>query len=210
MKLDGVIFKDKNREFINKYEFSYNTQYRLPPYFNYSSYSTSNDYANYAHFGQDIWGYYNGITNNTSFFSIASHFNALIADLSYQTASFSGYSNYLANRQVNTDYAKAAILTGVKYPTGGLTNFEYQSNANQDGDKLGGLRISKITQDSGTEIISKEFKYLTAHNNQSHLPRGGSLYDCIKHCIYYTPETGNQATYTGVVATMTSYGDQED
>jgi len=209
LKLDSITFKDKNRQFVNNYEFNYNTQYSLPQYFNYDGYNTANDYANYNYFGQDLWGYFNGITNNSSFFSIAAHFNTTIIDFGSYTATFSGYSNLLANRNISTNHAKAAILTGVKYPTGGITNFEYESNADQYGNKLGGMRISRIIQNVGPKQTYKDYKYLNAYTNSSHLPRGGSLYDGIKNCAFYSPE-GYPSTYVGAMATMTSYGDQDD
>ncbi|TXJ24839.1 MAG: hypothetical protein E6Q24_14910 [Chitinophagaceae bacterium] len=77
-------------------------------------------------FARDFWGYYNG-KNNTK----------LIPDLSFFY--FSGYPEYAnmpaslldihgANRTTNTNTITAGILKEVKYPTGGHTAFEYESN----------------------------------------------------------------------------------
>ena len=59
---------------------------------------------------RDYYGYFNGANSNTTLLD----YNAVLGNG--------------ANRQVNELYQKAGILTSVKYPTKGFTNFYYQSN----------------------------------------------------------------------------------
>lgn len=62
----------------------------------------------------DNWGYYNGQTGNTTL--IPSYTN------------YSGTYVVGAFRQTVEPYARAAVLKKIKYPTGGYTKFEYESN----------------------------------------------------------------------------------
>jgi hypothetical protein len=58
--------------------------------------------------GQDHWGFFNNKSN---------------ADLVPAVGSLSG-----ANREPDGQYAKAGVLTGINYPEGAATSFEYESN----------------------------------------------------------------------------------
>ncbi|GMQ31110.1 hypothetical protein [Algoriphagus confluentis] len=59
---------------------------------------------------RDFFGYYNGMNSNQTL-------------LPYNSTLNNG-----ANREVSSGFQKAGILTSVKYPTKGFTNFTYQSN----------------------------------------------------------------------------------
>jgi hypothetical protein len=88
---------------INNYRFEYNSTL-LP------------DRLSYA---QDIWGYYNGHTENTT----------LVKKEQWRNP-YSGYYTLLpgSSRQVDEYYAQAGILKKIIYPTGGSTSFAYESN----------------------------------------------------------------------------------
>ncbi|MBP1221906.1 DUF5977 domain-containing protein [Flavobacterium sp. 1355] len=211
LKLDSITFKDKFRKPFNSYQFFYNTQYNLPGYFDIDAFYSAPNYKLYsAYYGQDLWGYNNG-KGGYSFFSIGSYFSTVFSSGSGsdQSRDFKGFLDYLVNRDIVTERAMACMLTGVRYPSGGLSNFEYESNTDESGNKLGGLRISKITQNSGSNPTYKEFKYLNAHTNRFYTPRGGSLYDVYNNCIY-TDYQGNPGTKSGVIGTMTSFGSQDE
>jgi YD repeat-containing protein len=60
--------------------------------------------------GRDYFGYYNGINSNSTLLA----FNSTL--------------NNGANREVNSGFHQAGILTSIKYPTKGFTNFYYQAN----------------------------------------------------------------------------------
>jgi len=130
MMLTGIQMGANGEE---KYEFKYNPE-SLPGY-----YMTYNSGSSTPVYQQDFWGYYRGGTPS---------FSTLFSDFA---------PGGDANLFPNEDRAKACILQEIKYPTGGKTVFEYESNRVPtyfygpgfisppvDG-KVGGLRIKKIT-----------------------------------------------------------------
>ncbi|MDW7691789.1 hypothetical protein R9C00_16405 [Flammeovirgaceae bacterium SG7u.111] len=64
---------------------------------------------------QDYFGYYNGESNNT-----------LVPAMKIGDKSLSG-----ANRRIDQSNSQVGMLTTVTYPTGGYTQYEYESNKNQ-------------------------------------------------------------------------------
>ncbi len=70
-------------------------------------------------FAQDLWGYYNGATSNTSLIPNPLRFKQRTADWSYDNRN---------NNSANILYAKAGILEEIKYPTQGKTVLEYELN----------------------------------------------------------------------------------
>ncbi len=66
-------------------------------------------------YGVDHWGYYNGLTNNTTYIPRVENYGGQV-----------GLTLPGANRQPNFTYAKAGILTQVTYPTGGTTTYQYE------------------------------------------------------------------------------------
>jgi len=71
---------------------------------------------------QDHWGYFNGVTTNSSMVP------------AFTTIVFSGTSIFIpgADRRTYPDKAQAGVLTGIVYPTGGQTQFTYESNRVND------------------------------------------------------------------------------
>lgn len=120
------------------YYFSYNTNVIMPPY---------ND------FGQDYWGFYNGVMSNT-------HLVGVMPSTSKSLSS-------KANRNPSEQYMKACILTQIDYPTGGYTVFDTEPNKSDDGTQLlGGLRISKIRSraNSSDPELTTRFTYENAES----------------------------------------------
>jgi hypothetical protein len=157
LRLDGIQVLDKAGSIVNQYSFSYNTAVGLPPY---------------GSFARDYWGYYNGKDNSTD----------LIPQTSIPMISPGGgsYNINIGNpndptsscRNIDTIKMQACILTSITYPTGGHTNFTYQTNRYIDGNNnlqfAGGLRIYKISSyDSPTSAtpIVKTYQYDVAHAN---------------------------------------------
>lgn len=64
----------------------------------------------------DYWGFYNGFDANSSLFPNLYRFG-----LNYNTGQFN-------NKSADLDYAKAASLSAINYPTGGKTVFNYELN----------------------------------------------------------------------------------
>jgi len=109
LKLKNLIAQGSDQTDVQKYSFSYNflvLPLPLPgptaqnPYF-----SNSVDY----------WGYYNGWANGDNRIPkiYMPEFNQWIGS---------------ANREINSNFAKAEILEKITYPTGGTTSFEFESN----------------------------------------------------------------------------------
>jgi len=104
LKLVSVVEKDENGQENTPYTFNYNEA--LP-------YKST--------FNVDHWGYYNGNNGN----------NDLIPSLIVShSAPFSVYWEYHpgADRETNPQYVGAGLLSKITYPTGGYTNFDYESN----------------------------------------------------------------------------------
>lgn len=83
---------------LRPYEFDYDESRRLPPFLSPA---------------QDHWGYFNGQMQNET----------LIPALSVNQGFYTG-----ANRQPNALAAAAYSLRGIRFPSGGTTTFDYESN----------------------------------------------------------------------------------
>lgn len=83
---------------------------------------------------RDYWGYYNGKPNSSLLptFMSPDHTGVLRTFVSS------------ANRGVDTTYAKAFILTKIQYPTGGETEFTYESNRVSD-SRLEGITTHTVS-----------------------------------------------------------------
>jgi hypothetical protein len=90
-----------------------------PPYV--FSYSESNDNPAKTSFARDHWGYFNGVTGRTSLIPSVIPINStsLIA---------SALGLVGLERESNPYYATAFNIKSIKYPTGGWTEFEFESN----------------------------------------------------------------------------------
>ena len=72
-------------------------------------------------FGRDHWGYYNGKENNSS---LIPSFTILgTSDLPIQRLGVMG-----SERNPNNSFASAFSLSAIKYPTGGISEFQFESN----------------------------------------------------------------------------------
>jgi len=89
-----------------------------PPYI--FSYDESAPLPDRLSTSQDHWGYYNGATNSTLVPGFTSNDGTNIV-------------NFLgANRNTNPVTAQLGVLKSIQYPTGGATNFTYESNMVND------------------------------------------------------------------------------
>jgi hypothetical protein len=143
--LNQVIFKNADQSTLYKYQFDYHTENAstVPP--------NSRDNT-----GVDRWGYYNGQVGNQNFLP------------AWQIPTSTGqiYTSGSANREANEDFAKTFMLNKITYPTGGYTQFFYESNRIADGGPLGykaigGLRIKEIRNFSPEtgQVNYKQYKY---------------------------------------------------
>ena len=111
-------------------------------------------------FAQDYWGFYNGHRDNSPYFVPKLH------------AGVNG-----AFREVDSSYAKASSLKKIIYPTGGYTEFQYESNK-VNNRILGGLRVKKIIDSDGLDEnknVITEYSY----------PNGGNYTEYVFYYPYW-------------------------
>lgn len=147
LKLDGIDIKNSAGGVVQHYGFEYNTDYNLP------------DFSSKM---RDYWGYYNNKGNNTLVPRQTISWQSTVESM-IQTNITIG-SSVLDGREPSSTYMKAWSLKKITYPTGGWTEFEYETNQYLDGQtaKLaGGLRIAKIKNypDASSLPVVKTFKY---------------------------------------------------
>lgn len=158
LRLNWVQESDCATSLKPRYEFFYDTQ-PLP-----RRYSLA----------RDMWGYYNGSESNTG---LLESFTNPVAGITvtYTTSN---------SRSVNEAKAQAGILTKIKYPTSGTTEFSFESHKVTDSSpKLGGLRIKTITNknDFGN-TTKKNVKYLQGTlymdpaNFKNHYPNNNDIF----------------------------------
>lgn len=120
---------------------------------------------------QDHFGYYNG-THNTSMFPGISHsttihidpwIDILRSNYMYNSSvsarysyRYGYYSVFGADRSINPSTLVAGTLKEIRYPTGGLTRFSFESNCNEVTNEhnlgIGGIRVSEIVDLDGTVV----------------------------------------------------------
>jgi hypothetical protein len=118
----------------------------------------------YKSLSRDYWGYFNNRSNTS-----------LIPQMTLQVSTFSvtkGTSN-INGSEPNIDANQAYILKKIYYPTGGFSEFIYETNKflnNENVEKYaGGLRIKEIkSNDGNNSVITKTYKY---GNNENGLGR---------------------------------------
>lgn len=135
LRLDSMAVMDKGGIVMEMYRFEYNTDVQLP-----RKISKSRDY----------WGYYNGKTNNTLVPRIQIPFTAGGATGNSTITIGSSTDN---GRDPDPAFMQAYMLKKIYYPTGGYTEFEFETNKYQDNQNnikyAGGLRVSKISSTDG-------------------------------------------------------------
>ncbi len=112
---------------------------------------------------QDWWGYYNAIETNNSLEPMLT-LHELVPN---STATDRYFTIGQADRSVNEDAMKADILKSITFPTGAISEFEYEThrfaptrmnsfgNIREDSDPLldhgGGLRVKTVTMKNGAD-----------------------------------------------------------
>ena len=185
LRLDSIQIQDASGLVVQHYRFSYNTAVSMP------AYSTM---------AKDYWGYYNGKTNSTS---LIPHFVFSASNTSGNSTYNIGASNPVANnRGSDSTFMQAGVLTSIAYPTGGHTDFAYQSNQYIDGNGnlavVGGLRIASIKSylPGNTVPLIKTYRYNTARANYN---MDFSYYIASSMHAYWS--SGNSGVTIGAAAT---------
>jgi hypothetical protein len=151
MKLDSIQILDKAGSTVQHYRFDYNTSIALPDYVSYD---------------QDYWGYYNGG-------DLKGNRNTMLTPkqtISYTNGGVTYVTIGQANRNPDSNYMQAGVLTGIHYPSGGYSTFTYQTNQYDTTGVLalaGGLRIHTISSYDGVNPtpIVRTYVYNSARKN---------------------------------------------
>ncbi|HLO81347.1 MAG TPA: DUF5977 domain-containing protein [Chitinophagaceae bacterium] len=160
LRLDSVYVTHPGETEGLKYRFSYNTSVSLP-----NKNSTAKDY----------WGYFNN-ANNTN--RDLTNLKTLIPTTNIQVVNNqTGQPTQITigsqdpnGRNPNPSFMQAYVLNKIVFPTGGSTEFEYETNQYLDDQSqpkfAGGLRVKTIKSydDVGSLSFQKEYKY---GNNES-------------------------------------------
>ena len=105
-------------------------------------------------FAQDHWGYFNGVHSNLD----------LIPRREYPSYSQLGQTHTVgrAERRVDVGFAQAGILTKIRYPTGGTTTFEYESNTINERYALPRPLISKsiAVEGAGSKQVKDSLSFV--------------------------------------------------
>jgi YD repeat-containing protein len=159
LKLDSIQVRTATGTVGQTYKFDYNMTVSLP---------------GHSSKAKDFWGYYNGVTNNVDPFGNPTS----IPRMQVQYNPPSPGTPFMVNiggslttaRDPNPSYMQAWLLQKITYPTGGNTQFEYETNQYLDDQSnpkyAGGLRIKSIKSytDATASPVVKTYKYGPSEN----------------------------------------------
>lgn len=151
LKLDSVNLFDNSLQ--PPYKFYYNTNLGVPDKYSY---------------GQDHWGYYNGVNNSVNGYTF-SHLVPFGGQFGVQNqlppAGF-GFSTSTigTNRECDSAYSLTMMMDSIIYPTGGSTRFFYEPHKtnmiNGTGITGGGIRVKTIKNYAGGILTgTREYTY---------------------------------------------------
>lgn len=144
--LHQIAIKNQTGTLINTFEFTYTYFSSRLFLTQLSSYNATRPYQFFydqaatlptrTSKAQDYWGFYNGKTSNTT----------LIPKVNPASLAGFGLFEYAAgsNRDPDFSYMKRGILNRIKYPTGGETEFVYESH--EFGNVLGYIPVADTTR----------------------------------------------------------------
>jgi len=131
LKLDSLHVLDNVGSTIQRYKFEYNTSINLPEHRTRK---------------RDYWGYFNNAANISLVprMTIPWQSNGSTQQISIEIAS----NNPTNGRDPDPAYMQVGMLKKITYPTGGWTEFDYETNRYLDGNNnlkyAGGLRVSQM------------------------------------------------------------------
>lgn len=166
LRLDEVYFSNNIKEYLPGYKLDYNTT-KLP-----KRHAPQTDFS----------GYYNGIPASatpdieypTQYFYIDSNKSLLPFTINGDTNYYTVQGTYNLNASIN--YAKAASLEQMTYPTGGRITLDYELNsflAFNTEIQGGGLRIKRNTQFNKNGVVERDINY--GYNTASNITSGSIL-----------------------------------
>jgi len=150
LRLDSIEVSDANSSVIKSYRFVYNIAINLPAWNSLS---------------KDYWGYFNGRSNSYLVPQQTVPYWPDLSDASTSTNITIGSSNPIG-REPDSVNMQAAVLQRIYYPTGGYTDFQYETNKYFDSTSMavklaGGLRIKSIQSYDGISAnpLIKTYQY---------------------------------------------------
>ena len=165
LRLDSVVVQDKNGINVERYKFEYNSL-MLPGYGSKMI---------------DYWGYYNNKNNNTLVPQMQIPYQPVA-----QVTTITIGSTVANGRDCDSNYMQGCTLKRIYYPTGGYTEFQYETNQYKDDQNAiqlaGGLRIKTIKSYDGnsTVPIVKTYKY-----------GDGYPFFSLKDCFFQSEQSNN-------------------
>ncbi|CAA0179008.1 putative YD repeat-containing protein [Tenacibaculum maritimum] len=202
LRLDRVYQVDVHgNALVGKYKFTYNTSINMPPRdswahdflgYNNGVYTASNTSPTPKIYKSDLAYQLNYSTDNTSTKNYRRVYIPFANGSAPVRDSRSGIGNF--SLEANEEASKAYILTGIEYPTGGKSEFEYEGNRfNYLGARVGGgLRIksTKITDEFGKEQI-KDYNYGRGSISQlpAYITDSGGIFQ-----LYNVPQSNIELT----------------
>jgi hypothetical protein len=132
-----------------------------PPYRFYYNSIVPDKYS----YGQDHWGYFNGVSNETNGYSFSHLVPFDVVQYSLPPAGLGFNVATIGNsRECSPGHSQAMILDSIVYPTGGSTKFFYEPHQSSmiTGGSIsgGGLRVKLIRNHAdGNFAGSKEYAY---------------------------------------------------
>ncbi len=145
LRLDSVRIYDQEKQKYLLYKFDYNETNKLPEYLSRQ---------------RDLWGYYNGKSNNILVPNQSIAYKPTMLGI-HETRIIG--SNIMDGREPDPEKMKAYIIKRITYPTGGYSEFEFETNRYADGEQIkyaGGLRIAGIVNCDGFgNVLRKTYKY---------------------------------------------------
>lgn len=135
-------------EYTHRLKLNSVTELGKPPYvFTYNSTQLPTKYT----FAKDYWGFYNGVLSNVNEFPNIFRFNYELKEFDII---FLNKANVSANnRSARLEYTKAGILEKITYPTGGITEFEYELNS------FSNAIVPNFRDTENTQYVSNRINY---------------------------------------------------
>ncbi|KAA8476166.1 hypothetical protein F1649_20470 [Arcticibacter tournemirensis] len=160
--LNNISIKDAAGNAVEKYHFDYYNDPLPDPGFNFSNY-------------KDWWGYCNASGKG-------------IIILPADQSGFN-YQPAYCSKEPNFNYKRSGMLKKITYPTGGISEFIYETNRYENGTSTGaegpGIRIQKIiTNDNKGNQVTKLYKYGPTENGIGYLAYKPELQD-FKTEVFY-------------------------
>ena len=127
-----TVTQEKDGENNKIHSFIYNTSHILPDRFSYA---------------QDFWGFYNGKNNAFLFPNVKMPLNGIYVEI------------VGGDRKVDETYSKACVLQKIIYPTGGSTEFSFESNNISNGRVFDLTEMETVLIDELSTVGSSDFTF---------------------------------------------------